>query len=56
MTEDEARKAAEEDAAYLWGLLRKGINIENALRMVIGRIVARHMAEAAKPPKEPWQQ
>ena len=50
------KQAAEEDAAYLWELLRQGIPPETALRLAVGRIVARQMAEATKPPKEPWQE
>ena len=59
MSEEEARQAAQEDAAYLAELLRLGTPVDVAARMVAGRIAARLIGDALKPkplPKEPWQE
>ena len=57
MSEEEARIAAQEDAAYMAELINKGMPPEVVTRMVCARIASRLIGDALKPkiPKEPWQ-
>ena len=58
MSEEDAKLAADEDAAYMAALILRGVPLAVATRMVCSRIASRLIGEAMRPkiPKEPWQE